>query len=75
MPDGIYAIGGYNGKDYISTVERYNITENTWESICDLNSSKCTMSAVVSPDFQSLFVIGGFNGVQLNEIEQYDPLT
>lgn len=51
MPDGIYAIGGYNGKDYISSVERYNIIENVWEQVCSLNSPKCTMSAVASPDF------------------------
>lgn len=25
MPDGIYAIGGYNGKDYISSVEKYDV--------------------------------------------------
>ena len=40
-----------------------------------MNSSKCTMTAGVSPDFERMFVIGGFNGVQLNEIEQYDPQT
>ena len=72
MPDGIYAIGGYNGKDYISCVERYNIIADVWEQICDLGSPKCTMSAVPSLDFNSFFVVGGFNGIQLNEIEQYD---
>jgi hypothetical protein len=30
LPDGIYAIGGYNGKEYINTVERYNIYTNEW---------------------------------------------
>lgn len=23
LPDGIYAIGGYNGKEYLSSVEKY----------------------------------------------------
>jgi influenza virus NS1A-binding protein len=72
MPDGIYAIGGYNGKDYICTVERYSIPDNRWEVISVLNSPKCTMSAAASPDFQNIFVIGGFNGQQLNSIEKYD---
>lgn len=30
LPDGIYAIGGYNGKEYINTVERYDIFTNEW---------------------------------------------
>ena len=30
LPDGIYAIGGYNGKDYINTVERYDFFSNEW---------------------------------------------
>lgn len=62
MPDGIYAIGGYNGKDYISSVERYDIIEDKWTMVADLNSPKCTMTAIASPDYQSIFVIGGFNG-------------
>ena len=72
MPDGIYAIGGYNGKDYISSVERYDIIEDNWTMVSDLTSPKCTMTAIASPDYQSIFVIGGFNGQQLNEIERFD---
>lgn len=63
MPDGIYAIGGYNGKDYISSVEKYDIELNQWTIISRLNSPKCTMTAVASPNFKTFFVIGGFNGV------------
>lgn len=75
MPDGIYAIGGYNGKDYISSVEKYDIETDTWSVVCHLNSPKCTMTAVASPDAQSFFVIGGFNGTQLNEVEVYNTQT
>ena len=24
LPDGVYAIGGYNGKEYLDTVEKYD---------------------------------------------------
>ena len=75
MPNGIYAIGGYNGKDYISSVEKYDIINDRWESLGNLTSPKCTMSAVASPDNKSIFVIGGFNGTQLNEVEKYDVET
>jgi len=30
LPDGIYAIGGYSGTDYIQTVERYDIETEEW---------------------------------------------
>lgn len=75
MPDGIYAIGGYNGKDYISSVEKYDVESDSWQIVCHLNSPKCTMTAVASPDEQKFYVIGGFNGTQLNEVEVYNTQT
>ena len=30
LPDGIYAIGGYNGKEYVNTVEKYDFFANEW---------------------------------------------
>ena len=33
LPDGIYAIGGYSGKQYLSSVERYDIEQNVWTKI------------------------------------------
>lgn len=50
LPDGIYAIGGYNGKEYINTVERYDIFTNEWTPIKPMNKARCTLSAVASPD-------------------------
>ena len=58
----IYAIGGYNGKDYISSIERLNIEANEWQIVGHLSSPKCTMSSIVTPDLQSILIIGGFNG-------------
>lgn len=75
LPDGIYAIGGYNGKDYISSVERYSIEHDEWTVVCHLNSPKCTMTAVVAPNHRFFYVIGGFNGSQLNEVEVFDAQT
>ena len=73
LPDGIYAIGGYSGKHYIASVERYDIQTNVWTLIEPMQSPKCTLSCVVSvPDFRYIYALGGFNGKPLNEVERYD---
>jgi N-acetylneuraminic acid mutarotase len=33
LPDGIYAIGGYSGKNYLASVERYDIEQNVWTRV------------------------------------------
>ena len=61
LPDGIYAIGGFDGSKYIGTVEKYDIETDTWNFVSPLSSAKCTMSVVPQPDFRGFLVIGGFN--------------
>jgi influenza virus NS1A-binding protein len=51
LPDGIYAIGGYNGKEYINTVERYDIFTNEWTLVTPMHKARCTLAAVTSPDY------------------------
>jgi N-acetylneuraminic acid mutarotase len=50
LPDGIYAIGGYNGKEYINTVERYDFFANEWTPVKPMKKARCTLSAVASTD-------------------------
>lgn len=50
LPDGIYAIGGYNGKEYMNSVERYDFFSNEWVEVNHLKRSRCTLSAVASSD-------------------------
>jgi len=33
MPDGIYAIGGYDGQKYLATVEKYCLLQNKWTKV------------------------------------------
>ena len=72
LPDGIYAIGGYNGKEYISTVEKFDFFTNEWVTVKRMKKARCTLSAVASTDCQYLYAIGGFNGSALNSVERYD---
>lgn len=30
LPNGVYAIGGYNGNNYLNTVERYDNEQDKW---------------------------------------------
>jgi len=73
LPDGIYAIGGFSGQQYMSSVERYSIENDRWTTIAPLMAPKCTLSCLVStPDYRYIYAIGGFNGTPLNEVERYD---
>lgn len=38
LPNGVYAIGGYNGSVYLKTVERYD-PENGWVPVASMNNS------------------------------------
>ena len=73
LPNGIFAIGGFSGKNYIASVERYDIQNNTWTLVSPMISPKCTFSCAVSqPDYRYIYAIGGFNGEPLDEGERYD---
>lgn len=36
----LYAIGGYDGKQRLSTVERYNPDENSWTFVAEMSSPR-----------------------------------
>jgi N-acetylneuraminic acid mutarotase len=48
LPDGVYAIGGYNGKQYLNTVERYDELTNEWVLVSSMSKARCTLSACSS---------------------------
>jgi influenza virus NS1A-binding protein len=61
LPNGVYAIGGYNGSVYLKTVERYD-PENGWVPVASMNNSWCTLSTVSASDCRHIYAIAGFNG-------------
>lgn len=71
MPDGIYAIGGYDGQKYLATVEKFCLTQNKWIKVKQMNTARCTLSAVPSADCQYIYAIGGYNGQALDLVERY----
>jgi len=40
-----------------------------------MNNERCTLSAIPSPDYQYIYVIGGFNGKPMNVVERYSVLN
>jgi hypothetical protein len=50
LPNGIYVIGGFNGTDYLASMEKYDETENRWETMPEMNCPRAKHSSVVSSD-------------------------
>ncbi|OMJ73023.1 hypothetical protein SteCoe_28379 [Stentor coeruleus] len=71
LPDGIYALGGYDGSKYLRTLEKYDIRMGKWVNLAQMKTPRCTLSAVASPDCQFIYAVGGFNGNALNVVERY----
>ncbi len=75
MPDGLYIFGGYDGCQYLKSVEKYDIPLKKWKLIHDMNFARCFASAVASSDFQYIYIMGGYDGKPLNTVERYDVLV
>lgn len=48
LPDGIYAVGGFDGSQYLNSVERYD--DGRWVLIESMRHPRCTLSALPTPD-------------------------
>jgi influenza virus NS1A-binding protein len=74
LPDGIYVLGGYNGREYLNTMERYEIFSGKWSEVRPMNTSRGTFSAIVSQNCNYIYAIGGFNAQPLDHVERYDSM-
>ncbi|ROI16530.1 Kelch-like protein 24 [Anabarilius grahami] len=70
----LYVVGGYNGRERLSSVECYSPHENTWTSVSDLLMT--VSSAALSSCAGKLYVIGGAVSEHANtdQVQCYDPL-
>ncbi|XP_699490.4 kelch-like protein 35 [Danio rerio] len=71
----LYVVGGYNGRERVSTVERYSPHENSWISVSELPLP--VSSAALASCCGKLYVIGGAisDHANTNQVQCYDPLT
>ncbi|XP_067636347.1 kelch-like protein 5 [Eurosta solidaginis] len=73
LDEKIYAIGGARSDDhFLQSAEMYAIP-GQWKSIADMNTARCR-AGVVSLNGK-IYVMGGYNGVDLNSVECFDPTT
>lgn len=69
----IYAIGGYNGTHYLSTVEEYNPATDTWRLRAQMPTARNNFAAVEVNG--KIYAIGGSNETgHLASIEVYDHI-
>ena len=67
----LYAIGGFNGKQCLKLVERYNESSEKWEEVAPLQYARRSLCAVCLKD--GIYAIGGYNGEKyLNVVEKYN---
>ena len=67
----LYAIGGVELMEPISTVEKYSPLTNSWRYVASLNTPRRSCTALATNT--GIFVLGGFSGsVYLKSVEFYD---
>ena len=72
--NNFYAIGGYNGKRDLASVEYYNAQDDIWRFSTPLHSCRAGASVVV--DGQYIYVIGGScNQHHMTSLDVYDTTT
>lgn len=70
----LYALGGYDGTQHLSTVECYSPCTDQWVSAADMRSKRCYVGAILLSE--RLYAIGGYDGMTLlDSIECYDAGT
>jgi hypothetical protein len=70
MPDGIYVFGGFDGSQYLKSVEKYDFLTKKWKLLADMIFPKSMTTCVSSNDCQFIFTLGGFDGKPMNVIEK-----
>src|SRR3954466_11779626 len=63
----LYAVGGHDGKESLSSVERLDLASGQWERVRDMNRARWYGGVCVVDG--SLYAAGGDNG---RSVERYD---
>lgn len=70
----VYCVGGCNGSEQFSTVQRFDLTTHTWQELAPMHSHRCYVSVTAMDGY--IYAMGGFDGYsRLNSVERYQPST
>lgn len=53
LGDSLFAVGGYDGQNYLKTVEKYDAEKNEWIQVAPLNFSRAAACVVAVPNILS----------------------
>ncbi|OMO87143.1 Kelch repeat type 1 [Corchorus capsularis] len=68
----LYVAGGYNGKEYLKSIERLDPRGHSWEQLGSMSTRRGCHSMVVLNE--KLYAIGGFDGTRMvPTVEVFDP--
>ncbi len=72
LQNAVYALGGFDGENFLKTCERYDLEKDEWKFVASMKIPKCAFaSSVLNNRF--IYVFGGYDGMErLNTIEKYD---
>lgn len=62
--------GGFNGQQYLNSVERFDPHSGHWEFVAGMPTNRAGAEAVVVDG--KVYVAGGFNGTFLNALEMFE---
>jgi kelch-like protein 17 (actinfilin)/kelch-like protein 20 len=66
-------MGGFDGQNRLSSVERYDPATNAWEAVAPMSTARRDLATAVFDG--KLYVMGGHDGQRrlLSSVERYDP--
>ncbi|KAL7107568.1 hypothetical protein ACP275_06G063000 [Erythranthe tilingii] len=68
----LYVAGGYNGRDYLRSVERFDPREHAWTRLGSMNVKRGCHSLVAFKE--RLYALGGYNGdTMVSTVDVLDP--
>ena len=71
----LYIIGGFSGLTFLSTTTRFNISNNMWEEVADINEGRCNAFGAAMSG--KVFIAGGRQSWKqaISSCEVYSPST
>ncbi|KAM9494995.1 kelch-like protein 10 [Clarias gariepinus] len=68
----VYCMGGYEGRNYINSMHRFDPITRTWAEVGPMHCRRCYVSVCALDNY--IYAMGGFDGTErLNTAERYNP--